>query len=1349
MCFTDGRMKYFCKLESQIKPGFPVKKNICASAVTALLLIPLFAHGYAFKRYDVRSGLSENSVRCIVQDSMGYMWFATKDGLNRFNGHEFTVYGTSSDGDGRHYNINFICPHRDNRHIWVATTVDLFLFDSRGEAFSVFENLTADGTSVSGVFSMQYDPDGVLWLATPKGVFAYDEDAGRVVNYRNHPMDPHSIPNNHVWVAYCDAAGQMWFGTRSGLARYNPDKDNFTVYAADEPAFGRPPCNEIMALAESADGVMWAGTWYGGLARLDRTRGTFSYYFGEGAPTSISRVRALYPYPDGRFMVGSDDGLFDFDPQAGECRHIEGDLAEESIYYFYRDREGGIWIGTYFCGVNYISPRDRDIEWYFDNGTSAGPSGNAVSQFCEDPRGNVWIATENGGLNYFDTRRKTFRQFRAGPSDRDISYNNIHALLLDGDRLWIGTFSRGLDVMDLRTGRVRNYRHDPADKSTIPNDHIYSLYKGSDGTVYVGTLHGACSYDPAGDRFRRWERMRNVFAYDIIEDAAGDIWIASQRDGVWRYTPSTGEYVNYRHDPADPRSVASNWVIRTYIDDGGRLWFCTEGSGISRYDYQDGGFVNYGAANSLPNSVIYGMLADSEGKLWLSSNGGLIKYDPETQQATTYTFEDGMQSNQFNFRSSLRTSNGKFWFGGVNGFNCFYPSNIAVNRVKPTVAIPAVYLHSSDNRMSSQQRVTVPDGRITIPYKVVSFEILFESLSYMAPGKNRFAYMLDGVHKDWIHTAQSNVSFINLPHGHYTFRVKSTNNDGVWSDGDQKLEIHILPPPWKTAYAQALYILLALGLLATVFLFNMRRQRRLKEQEMKDMELAKEQELLQSKITFFTHVAHEIKTPVTLIKAPLDSIIENGEWNDETESNLSVIRKNTGRLMELIKQLLDFRKVDKVSYKLTFSPADVNEVLSEVVERFQPVSLSGVSIEPILPAAHLIYNIDREALTKIVSNLLTNAMKYTRSRITVSLAEKGSDGVRAMEIRVSDDGPGIAPNERQKVFEPFYQAAGGPASGNGVGIGLSLVKLLVEKHGGEVFVDPDYTAGCEICVVIPYVEPDPTVQGHLPQTDETGGYGAENDDDAAAGASLLIVEDTPDMLEFLRKNLEGQYNVCTATDGKEALECLGKRSVDLVISDIAMPVMDGFELLRAVRGDSMLCHMPFILLSAQDSIDAKIAGLDYGADAYIEKPFSLNHMKATVANLLENRRRLFEHFASVPDIQYGGVGAGQRDSEWLENVNGIINRNLTNESFNIDRLAEEMAVSRSNLQRKLKGLTGMPPNDYIRLIRLKIAAQLLKEGKYRVNEVCFIVGFNNHSYFARCFQKQFGVLPKEFAKKKK
>lgn len=1292
------------------------------------------------RRYDVKTGLSDNTVRSIMQDSTGYIWLGTKDGINRFNGIEFTKFVSSpQSSDNVLINVLKLCPHIDQINVWTATMGGLYLFNTQSKAFTHFDVKTETGIGIEGaVNDLCYDEEGKLWIGTSKGLFVYNEGKNQLRRYVKSPVEPTSIPDNQVVSVFKDSSGTLWFGTRQGLARYKKGTDNFVVYRLPRKTKVSHPF-EISTLTETADGEIWVGSRYDGLLHLDRSDGTFTAYPLITVAKTNTWIRAVFQYSPDVLFIGTEDGLFLFHQRDKSLSRLEA-FGSKCIYSFSRDREGGVWIGTYFDGVYYISPQSNYIKWYHEKHSANSLSGNAVSQFCEDPAGNLWIATENGGLNYFNPRTENFTRYMADGSPTNISHNNIHALLLDNNQLWVGTFSQGIDIMNLQTRSVvRNYHYNMNDSNSIPHNHIYSLYKNKRGEIFVGTMGGFCKYLPAINGFHRFPELKDVFIYDMVEDSRGTLWIATKGDGVWRYEHETGKFRNYRYVASDSGSLSNNRVVRVYIDRTGQLWFCTEGGGICRYDYKSDSFANYDYRKKLHNHIIYGMLDDEKGNLWLSSNYGIIQYNPLTEESKLYTHEDGLQSNLFNFRSSLKAGNGLFYFGGVEGFNSFYPDKLYINPVKPTAVISSISLHGGSESAEMDKINIGRQKEFTISHRISSFEIGYECLSFVAPLKNRYAYKIDKVHDDWVYTDKHSVTFMDLPSGTYKFMVKVANNDGVWSDNVCFINLHIQAPFWRTVYAKIVYVILLLCIAYLLLRSYLKKQGEKREREKKDLELMMEQEMYRSKIQFFTHVAHEIKTPVSLIKAPLEAIFESGIWNEETEANLSVIRQNTNRLLELIKQLLNFRKVDQEGYKLSYNKVDILSFMKDIIQRFSSSSPS-VTIRTKFLQEPLVYNVDVEALTKIVSNLLTNALKYAQNEVLVSVGEVIVEDATMLEISVSDDGPGVTEAEAAKIFEPFYRSTNNVSAETGFGIGLSLVKLLVDKHKGNISVSRSSKGGFQITICLPKLEIGAVETVNNRNEKESSGHFEVYE------CNLLIVEDTQDMLEFLLKNLGYNYNVLRATNGKEALKILNNNTIDIIVSDIIMPEMDGFELLSVVRADKMLCHIPFILLSAQGSVDSKITGLEYGADAYIEKPFSLTHIKATIDNLLKNRKRLFERFASMSSLEYGQGEIKRSDVEWLEQVNEIIIHHFTNEAFTVDMLASEMALSRSNLQRKLKGVTGLPPIDYIRLIRLKSAAQFLKEGKYRVNEVCYLVGFSNHSYFARCFQKQFGVLPKDYMK---
>ena len=1292
----------------------------------------------AVRQYDVKAGISDNTVRTIVQDHTGHLWFGTKDGINRFNGSTISRFGSyPRTSDQPLFNILKLCPHTNNRQLWVATVDGLYLFDTIEGTFDFFDKKTIDNKGVASVVNdVCYDATGALWIATSKGLFCYEEKEDALRYYHSGDQKG-SLPSNTVICILRDSSGDMWFGTRSGLAYYRRGVDKFASYCWTRKNMSSLPY-EIGTLMETSEGDIWIGTRYDGLMHLDRTSGLFTSYPIIGTSEGNTWVRAIHQLDSNTFLIGTEDGLFVFDHSTKKITHQPA-LGTESIYDFITDREGGLWIGTYFAGAYYISPQSNNMHWYRE-GTSA-LHGSVVSQFCEDSNGNLWIATENGGLNHFNTTTRQFANYKSTGRPHDVSHNNIHALMLNGNYLWIGTFSKGVDVMDVRTRKVvKNYQRRKGSAGSLPHNYVYSIYKTRSGEIFVGTMLGFCKYIPQSDSFYTYEQMKNIFVYDMIEDEEGNLWIASKDNGVWRLKDNT--FTNYTHDPESKVSLGNNHVIRTHIDERGQLWFATEGGGISRYNYQDDTFTNFNHNRGLHHHIIYGILDDEDGNLWLSSNYGIVRYNPDSQEQVVYTHEDGLQSNLFNYRSSFKASDGRFYFGGVNGFNCFYPDKFHYNNIRPTASIDNIVIFK---RSSEQEIIRVKNQQeIEIKPLTSSFEINFDCLSFVSPSKNKYAYKVDKLHYDWVYTDKPSVTFMDLPAGHYRFMVKVANNDGVWSENECYVDLDIRAPLWKTTFAKILYIIVAVALCLLILWRYLTWQRKQQERDTKELEVAMQQEIYRSKIEFFTHVAHEIKTPLTLIKAPLEVIIEEGRWGEDTLENLQVMQQNTDRLLELIKQLLNFRKIDKRGYCLSYGDVNINDFIRQIVKRFDS-SQRNIEIGVTLPEQPLLYRVDSEALTKIVSNLLANGLKYASKRIEIRLSEVMVGKQPMLQMQVADDGPGVTDTELARIFEPFYRS-NNSTSENGFGIGLSLVKLLVDKHGGTITAGRcDRLGGFMLTITLPQ-GPTAQIEKIAPSSDV-----ADNEDDSLVDniehdCNLLVVEDTEEMLDFLVKNLGYHFNVFGAKNGRKALEILEKQAIDVIISDIVMPEMDGFELLHAVRSDKILCHIPVVLLSAQANVNSKITGLDYGADAYIEKPFSLHHIKATIDNLLKSRKVLFDRFASMPSLEYGKGELKKHDSDWLERVNSIITRNFTNDKFSVDMLAAEMALSRSNLRRKLKGVTGLSPIDYIRLVRLKSAALLLKEGKHRVNEVCYMVGFQNHSYFARCFQKQFGMLPKDYMK---
>lgn len=1336
-------------------------KNLSAGILFFSLLLAAMATwggNFIFRKYQVNDGLSENTVQAIIQDKKGFIWLGTKDGLNRFDGNEFRIFRNDPTDPGSIGNsfIRSIFEDADGK-LWIGTDHQLYIYDPAYESFALFNEKTSEGVSVrSAVHSISAENDQIIWIGTgTQGLFCYYKDRDSLVQISSRQKE-NPLPSDLVWRTYRDYSGSMWFGTRNGLVRYIRETNNFQTFQPQ--ADSTPGNNEVLSIFEDSEGDLWIGTWSGGLFKLDRKSQLFINYFDAESERYITKIRAIYENEKNSLLIGSDDGLYLFNKNSGEYRRIDEpgnpySLGDQNVYAIYRDREGGCWIGTYFGGVSYLPEGNSSIRHYYPRQTSGSLSGKAVSQFLEDGKGNLWIATEDGGLNYFDVKTEKFKTYAPQKTGNGLSYHNLHSLLIHQNQLWIGTFSLGIDVLDLNTNTWKNYQFDKNDKNSLEDNCVFSLYQNKSGEIFVGTPFGLSKYDPVHDNFIKITEVTG-FIYDMQEDSKGYFWVTTYGNGVFRYDPTAKNWKNYNHEAGNDKSLAFNKVIDVYVDDIQRLWFGTEGKGLCRYNYETDDFSTIDQKSGLPNNVVYGILDDKYGNLWVSTNMGITRINPQTLEMATFTKEDGLQSNQFNFRSSYKAKNGIFYFGGINGFNSFHPDDLTRNLFVPPVVITSLELLDEDSHIQSDstwKSRLFDEKRVRLKYHQASFKIDFVSMSFQAQEKNQYECYMEGLESRWRSVGnEKSLTYVNLPPGEYTFRVRGSNNDGIWNESGDYLMITILPPFWKSTLAYSVYILV---LFATLFVMIRKLVRRSRERHrirLDEFKLEKEKEMYESKIAFYTHLAHEIRNPVTLIKAPLESVLTYNDFQPEVRENLTVIDRNTDKLLEMVNQFLDFRKLGEAQFRLNIKPGDLGEFLTDLCFRFRTTAeQQGVDLQLSLPNGKIIANFDKDAMYKVVSNLLSNAIKFSKSRVILQLLEdKPSDSI---EILVEDDGPGIEHKLREKVFEPFFQVHHVEVKHlkAGTGIGLTISKQLVDKHNGTIYIKDGVAGGCQFVVRFPFdltvtEEEQTSEETHLSRSVNIGSIDGNlvgNDK-----MHILIVEDNEELRTFLEKNMRSEYAVHVSGNGQEALHILEQKSVDLVISDITMPGMDGLELAGILKHNDQYCHIPIILLSARTNLQTKLNGLEYGADIYIEKPFSMVYLKAQIASLIENRIRILDKFSKSPFVPYGTIASNKRDEEFLDRLNDQIEKNISDVDFSIDKLAFEMMMSRSNLQRKIKGVSGLVPNDYIRVYRLKKAARLLLQGDYRINEICYLVGFNSGSYFSKCFFKQFGVLPKDFVK---
>ena len=1351
-----------------------------------------------FRNITMEDGLLSNTVRNVVQDRYGFIWMGTDNGLCRYDGVAFQPFRIIPNGVDQY--ISCLTPADDG--LYMGTSKGAYLFDFQAETFRLLKS-----SPQAVVYSVSRSKEGNIWFTVPgDSIGCYDPSADQT---RFYPLPPQAGSTPHVYV---DNNNQVWLFYANAsriLFRFNKATHQFQPIETGDMS----DSGGCYAFLQSHDGTFWLGTWTGGL-----------YRFSEGHQAEQvlnpllsqvgNRIHQLYEQPDGRILIGCDDGLIDFNPP-DRSWHLVGDpdhagtINNRFVYSILRDTEGGLWFGTFYGGVNYISPVSERFVSFQSREGRWGLQGNVVSRFCEDANGHIWIATDDGGLScYQGGHSYAFIDF---PRRTSFARLNAHALCVEGNDLWIGTYSDGIFRMNISSGQTTHYnrQHGLTDLS------CYALFRDSQGTLWAGSMSGMNVFNAASSQFQPVKSF-GALTLDIDEDRHGNLWFSTQGSGVWCYQRASRSWKNYRHQAGDTLSLASDQISCICITADHRLWAATE-SGLCLYDEAHDTFAPVHL--DIPSSDIRGIVEDGQ-YLWLTTTKGIVRYNQERDVLTFNKF-DGLCSEQFQPNSVLKASDGRLYFGSVRGFCAVFPYQINVNTTPPAVFITALRIYNKTIAVGDEP---LPQSlshlsQLDLSHRDDMFSLSFAALSYCAPEKNQYAYMLEGFDKDWVYCGNRHeASYTNIPSGTYTFRVRATNNDGTWSTDEAQLKIVVHPPFWLSWPAKLLYLLLALLAIYGYTHFRLRKAELRHQQELQHINDQAEAEVRDARLRFFTMIAHEIRTPVSLIIGPLETIKQGLASTGLTSRNvrnlpntlntpntpnlpsanlpdlLNIIDRNAHRLLTLVNQLLDFNKVQQQGFTMHFSRHSIANLMQAVAERFEPtLQQRHIAFHVDYPADDFTAVVDEEGITKVISNLMTNATKYTHDQIRLSCAV-APDG-QTFSISVADNGAGISKEDRKKIFDAFYQARDNKP---GTGIGLSIVKTIVDQHDGDVRVESEVGQGARFIVTLPVGQkrptsnrptpnrptsnrptPQPLPEGERPtpqplpcregsnyslnpnhpeiqkletqklETDHSGvstPLPLREGQGGGSPSSVLIVEDDADLLSFLASHFAQDYTVLTAVNGIEALQQLSQNAVSLIISDWMMPEMDGAEFCRRLRANRDTSHIPLIMLTAKTDDDSKAESMQMGADAFIEKPFSMKYLDACLSNLIERRRELMRRFSQQPAEPIEPLANNDLDNELLTKMNHIIVENMTNPALSVNFLAEQLNISRSGLFSKIKALTDVTPNEMIQVVRLRRAAQLLAEGQYRVNEVCYMVGFSSPSYFSKCFQKQFGKKPGEMMK---
>ena len=1322
-----------------------------------------------FSYISINEGLSQSTVFSIDQDKRGNMWFATYDGVNKYDGYAFTVYQHNEDDPNSIANdISRIVKTDSQGRVWIGTRDGLSRYDEEKDIFqNFFYEKNGKHLQVNGI--EEISPEQLL-ISTPEGLIMFDIKESKFID------DSFSTAMHKTIASTLYRQGDLiYIGTPTdGLYNYSITQKTFEKVI---PILGT---KQIQAILQQSPTRIWVATEGAGLFLINpKTKEIKNYLHSPSNPKSISSnyIRSLAMDSQNRLWIGTFNDLNIYHEGTDSFASYSsnpvenGSLSQRSVRSIFMDSQGGMWLGTYFGGLNYYHPIRNRFKNIRNIPYKNSLSDNVVSCIVEDKDKNLWIGTNDGGLNLYNpiTQRFTSYTLQEDENARGIGSNNIKAVYVDEKKslVYIGTHAGGLSILHRNGGQVESFNQR---NSQLVNENVYAILPDGEGNLWLGTLSALVRFNPEKRSFTTIEKEKDgtpVVSKQIttlFRDSHKRLWIGGE-EGVSVFQQGGLDIQKASILPVS--NVTKLFTNCIYEASNGVIWVGTR-EGFYCFNEKDKQIKRYNTTNGLPNNVVYGILEDSFGRLWLSTNRGISCFNPETEKFRNFTESDGLQSNQFNTASYCRTSVGQMYFGGINGITTFRPELLLDNPYTPPVVITKLQLFNKVVRPDDETGILTKNisetKSITLKSWQTAFSIEFVVSNYISGQHNTFAYKLEGYDKEWYYLTDSRtVSYSNLPQGTYQFLVKAANSDGKWNPIPTALEIIVLPIWYKTWWALLIFFATFAGFITFVFRFFWMRKSMEAQLEIERRDKEHQEEINQMKMRFFINISHELRTPLTLILTPLQEIINkiSDRW---TRNQLEYIQRNANRLLHLVNQLMDYRRAELGVFELKAKKGNAHQLIQDnflFYDKLARHKKITYTLHSELEDKEVLF--DANYLELIVNNLLSNAFKYTESGQSITVTLKEENGW--LLLQVSDTGIGIPINKQGKIFERFYQIE---SEHVGSGIGLSLVQRLIELHHGRIELDSEENKGSTFSVYLPQdlsVYKPSELASNDEQNEEEQVYSTNSkamyfidtekveNESVESGdkkrGTILIVEDNNEIRRYLSNGLADLFNTLEAGNGEEALEKLKDNEVDVIVTDVMMPVMDGIKLCKNVKQNIRTCHIPVIILSAKTDIKDQMEGLQMGADDYIPKPFSLAILTTKIQNMMRTRRRMLDKYAKSLEVEPEKITFNAMDEALLKRAMAIVEKNMDNIEFSTDEFAREMNMSRSNLHLKLKAITGESTIDFIRKIRFNEAAKLLKDGRYTVAEVSTMVGFNTPSYFATSFKKYFGCLPTEYIKKSK
>ncbi|MBO9616871.1 MAG: response regulator [Dyadobacter sp.] len=1313
-------------------------------------------------------GLSSNTVHAILKDRHGLLWFGTDDGLNKYDGTEFTVYRNDGANPASIASNDISSLYEDKAgRIWIGTIQGaLNLYDRKKDAFKRI----CVNESVSAITS---DRTGKLWVGTIEGLTWVDPVSFKVTRMSQRADVPVEIKNQLILSFYQDKTGQMWVGTANGLFIYDFKTDRFRKIT-DGPGNR----SQVKTIYGGPSGHIWVGSFSGlyKFAADGSLLQTFRYQANDKQTISSNMVYAVASGDRKTLWICTDGGLNLMNTETGKVTRYAPDprnpysLTNKSVRSILIDDRGIFWLGTYKGGVNKF---DKNVTIFglknSDTYDRYGLSAPFVTSFAEKADGDLFVGTDGGGLNVYHRKTNLFTQIPLLPKSK-LATSGLAILSLEmaGDKLWIGTFQDGLFQLDVNTGQYRQYTQ-TASISSLGNNDIFALTTDKSGKLWIGTNGGGVNvFDPQTQQFNRLFEENipvekrviplNGYIRDILQDKEGKIWIGSHGTGLVIFDPEQQKSIHL--DKLNSKLPGNN-VLSVFEDSKGNIWVGTGGEGLAKFNAETRSFLGFGQKEGLASGVVNKILEDAQGRIWVSTNQGLSYLDQATKRFVNYTQLNGLQDNTFVLGAGIRTRDNLLFFGGIQGFNYLDTRTLRQNNSRIPVILKE--LRVGNNSITPADSNILADHisiakSIHLDYKQ-NFTLTYGALNYSDASQTVYRYRLVGFDDEWHYAGSSKTAgYTNLNPGTYRFEVQAKNQNGVWNEPGTSVEIVVEPPFYMTIYA---YLFYAFALFGLVFLMRRRGIQKLKRQfrqEELETEARRKRELDEMKIKFLTNLSHEFRTPISLILAPLDQLVNRGRAAEDTP-HLQGIRRNAKRLLNLVDQLLDFKNLQQHESQLETTPGEIVSFIRETAESFQYLSQAkeiDYAIESEVDSLPM--DFDANKIERIVLNLLSNAFKHTPrgGQVKLSLSQSGGPNTgQWLNIKISDTGVGIPADKHQKIFERFYQNDSSRVLNQGSGIGLSIVKEFVQMHGGVIKVESEPGQGSTFTVALPCKKPASTaVRETLPpvisQENTTSAPASETTPETPVirpelSADILIIEDNDEFRHYLKSNLEINYKIMEASNGVEGWQKALAHHPQIIISDVAMPEMDGIQLSRKVKSDKRTAHIPVILLTASTGEEHELRGLNSGANDYLTKPFNFDILNVKISNLLLLSRLLKNTYSKQIDISKPEPEIVSANEKLLKNILAYIDENLTNSTdLNVEKMSRQLGMSRGTLYNKLLEITGQTPIEFIKTIKLEKAALLLEKSDLNVSQISYATGFASPSYFTKSFKAKFGMLPSEY-----